>query len=187
MGSTPKPLLRTALLILVDRVYAASSAGSGSGGNPQVSANLSPADVGVPYNGTVSVSGGKAPYVFSLSSGFLPSGLVLSQSTGSISGTPAKTGVYSFAVQATDADRHAGVQSFQIPVSTAGTITVTVSPVAATVSSSGTAQFTALVTNTYNVGVTWSASTGTISPSGLYQAPGRHQQYHRHGDGYQHR
>ncbi len=150
---------------------AASSAGSGSGGNPQVSANLSPADVGVPYNGTVSVSGGKAPYVFSLASGFLPSGLVLSQSTGSISGTPAKTGVYSFAVQATDAAGMHGVQSFQIPVSTAGTITVTVSPVAATVSSSGTAQFTALVTNTYNVGVTWSASTGTISPSGFYQAP----------------
>ncbi len=150
---------------------AASSAGSGSSGNPQVSANLSPADVGVPYHGTVSVSGGKAPYLFSLASGSLPSGLVLSQSTGSISGTPAKTGVYSFAVQATDATGMHGAQSFQIPVSAAGTITVTVSPANATVSSSGTAQFTALVTNTYNVGVTWSASPGTINASGFYQAP----------------
>jgi Putative Ig domain/Cellulase (glycosyl hydrolase family 5) len=39
------------------------------------------------------------------------------------------------------------------------------------VASSGTAQFTALVRNTRNVGVTWSASTGTISSSGLFQAP----------------
>src|SRR6202007_2307218 len=33
------------------------------------------------------------------------------------------------------------------------------------------AQFTALVSNTSNVAVTWSASPGTISSAGLYQAP----------------
>ncbi len=147
-----------------------SSAGS-SGNTVQVSGNLAPADVGVPYNGTITVSGGKAPYVFSLSSGSLPSGLALTPSTGTVSGTPAKTGVFSFSVQATDSTGMQGAQSFQITVSAAGTITVTVSPTAVTVTSSGTQQFTALVTNTSNVGVTWSASPGTISSSGLYQAP----------------
>ena len=129
---------------------AASSAGSGTTVPPQVSGRLSPADVGVPYNGTLSVSGGKAPYVFSLSSGSLPSGLALSQSTGTISGTPAKTGVFNFAVQATDSTGLQGAQSFQIPVSNAGVIAVAVSPAAATVLSSGTAQFTAAVSNTSN-------------------------------------
>jgi hypothetical protein len=50
-------------------------------------------------------------------------------------------------------------------------VVVTVSPASATVSSAGTKQFTATVTNTSNVDVTWSASAGSISNSGLYQAP----------------
>ena len=48
---------------------------------------------------------------------------------------------------------------------------VTVSPPTASVPSAGTKQFTALVTNTSNVAVTWSASPGTISSTGFYQAP----------------
>jgi len=147
------------------------SSGAPSANTVQVSGNLSAAEVGVPYNGTITVSGGKAPYVFSLSSGTLPSGLALTPSTGTVSGTPAKTGVFNFAVQATDSTGLQGAQSFQITVSAAGAITVTVSPTAVTVTSSGTQQFTALVTNTSNVGVTWSASPGTIGSSGLYQAP----------------
>lgn len=50
-------------------------------------------------------------------------------------------------------------------------IVVTVSPATATVASAKTKQFTALVTNTSNVAVTWSASPGSISTTGLYQAP----------------
>jgi hypothetical protein len=50
-------------------------------------------------------------------------------------------------------------------------VTVTVSPATATMASAGTMQFTALVLNTSNTSVTWSASKGTISSSGLYQAP----------------
>ncbi len=50
-------------------------------------------------------------------------------------------------------------------------IQVTVSPATAAVVSAGTRQFSALVTNTSNVAVNWSASLGTISSTGLYQAP----------------
>src|SRR5271169_3856587 len=50
-------------------------------------------------------------------------------------------------------------------------VQVTVSPATATVVSAGTQQFTALVINTSNVAVTWSASPGSISSTGLYQAP----------------
>src|SRR5260221_4081648 len=151
---------------------AASSAGtSGTSANPQLSGNLFPANVGVPYNGTITVSGGKAPYVFRLSSGSLPAGLTLNQATGTVSGTPGKTGVFPFAVQATDSTGIVGAQSFQIPVSTPGTIAVTVTPAISTLTSTGTMQYTALVSNTSNAAVTWTASPGTITSSGLYQAP----------------
>jgi hypothetical protein len=48
---------------------------------------------------------------------------------------------------------------------------VTVSPATATVASDGTKQFNATVTNTSNAAVTWSASSGSISNTGFYQAP----------------
>ena len=72
------------------------------------------------------------------------------------------------------------------PVSTAGTqnsrplltivisgtpaVSVSVSPTSATVQPSATKQFTATVTNATNTAVTWSATGGTISSSGLYTA-----------------
>src|SRR5713226_4862621 len=45
------------------------------------------------------------------------------------------------------------------------------SPANPTVSSGGTQQFTATVRETSNVGVTWSATAGTISKTGLFVAP----------------
>ena len=50
-------------------------------------------------------------------------------------------------------------------------ISVTVSPTLATLSSGATRQFTATVANTTNEAVTWTATAGTISPSGLFTAP----------------
>src|ERR1039457_6286033 len=69
-----------ALLLCLPWLTSCTAANSaGTNVNPQLSGNLSPAKVGVPYNGTISVSGGKAPYVFNVSSGSLPSGLALSR------------------------------------------------------------------------------------------------------------
>jgi hypothetical protein len=66
------------------------------------SAELPPASNGVPYNVTLTGSGGTAPYTFA-TSGFLPSGLVLDPS-GTISGTStAGRGVQNFQVTMTDA------------------------------------------------------------------------------------
>jgi hypothetical protein len=57
---------------------------------------------------------------------------------------------------------------FTIP---AAAISVSVSPTTATVASGGTEQFSAQVTNTSNTAVTWSATSGTVSTSGLFAAP----------------
>ncbi len=59
------------------------------------------------------------------------------------------------------------------------TVSVAISPTSATLNANGTQQFTATVTGSNNTSVTWlvnnvtggSASTGTISTSGLYTAP----------------
>src|SRR5271165_5215368 len=53
----------------------------------------------------------------------------------------------------------------------AAAISVSVSPTTATVASGGTEQFSAQVTNTSNTAVTWSATSGTVSTTGLFTAP----------------
>jgi len=53
----------------------------------------------------------------------------------------------------------------------AAAISVSVSPTTATVTSGGTEQFSAQVTNTSNTAVTWSATSGTVSATGLFTAP----------------
>jgi Abnormal spindle-like microcephaly-assoc'd, ASPM-SPD-2-Hydin len=50
-------------------------------------------------------------------------------------------------------------------------VNVSVSPTTATVVSGGSQQFSAQVTNTSNTAVTWSATAGTVSSTGLFSAP----------------
>ena len=50
-------------------------------------------------------------------------------------------------------------------------VSISISPTSATVQSGNTQQFTATVTGSASTAVTWSASSGTISSSGLYTAP----------------
>ena len=52
-----------------------------------------------------------------------------------------------------------------------GPVSVSVSPATATVVSGGSQQFSAQVTNTSNTAVTWSATAGTVSSTGLFSAP----------------
>ncbi|WP_238229751.1 Ig domain-containing protein [Methylobacterium hispanicum] len=58
--------------------------------------------VGSPYAATFAASGGAGPYVFTLTSGTLPSGLSLSPD-GRITGSPTAPGIFSYAVTVTDA------------------------------------------------------------------------------------
>jgi len=70
----------------------------------------------VPYFQQITASGGTAPYTYSRLTGNLPSGITIS-STGVISGTTtAAPGVYSFTVQALDANGAPGTQPYTITV-----------------------------------------------------------------------
>lgn len=134
-----------------------------------LSGNFVPAEVGSSYSVPLVVSGGSAPYTFAISWGRLPAGLVIGASSGIISGTPSATGTSNFGVHVTDSKGLRGSQRFEITVAAA--VVVTVTPTTATVTSGGTVPFTGVVTNASNPALTWSATSGTISSSGLYQAP----------------
>jgi hypothetical protein len=62
-------------------------------------------------------------------------------------------------------------KSAQVAVSVIPAIVVTVTPATATITSGQTQQFNHTVTGTTNTNVTWTASPGTISSTGLYTAP----------------
>jgi Putative Ig domain len=60
------------------------------------------AEAGMPYEASLSAAGGIPPYRWSLSNGTLPSGIQLQTSNGTIMGTTALAGSYSFTAQVTD-------------------------------------------------------------------------------------
>jgi len=77
-------------------------------GTPLLNATtLFPGNLNIIYSAQLSVAGGLAPYVWAISSGALPPGVVLAASTISfdtIGGTPTAEGVYPFQVKVTDAN-----------------------------------------------------------------------------------
>jgi uncharacterized protein (TIGR03437 family) len=78
------------------------------------SPSAGPTTQGVSYLATCTVSGGTAPYAWSIGSGALPQGLTSSGTTGTsinISGTPASAGSYSYSVKVTDSSATAQTQS----------------------------------------------------------------------------
>ena len=71
------------------------------------------------YSASLAASGGTAPYAWSLSSGSLPAGLMLS-SSGQISGTPTAAGTSSFTVTVTDSSSPAQNATANLSVVIAG-------------------------------------------------------------------
>ncbi len=84
--------------------------------------------VGTAYNQMVSAAGGTSPYVFSISSGALPTGLILNSATGAIAGTPTTAGTFTFTITATDASGCFGSRLYSITIASPGCPVITVSP-----------------------------------------------------------
>jgi putative Ig domain-containing protein len=144
---------------------------SSSGQTLAMSAVLPTGSVGVAYSATVTVTGGRAPYHFSLPSGELPSGTQLGPGTGTISGKPSASGSFDFAISVSDSSGSSKQQSFQIQISSGAIVSVSVTPETVNVPSGGSVRFSVLVGNSSNRAVTWAATTGTISNNGVYTAP----------------
>ncbi len=78
-------------------------------------------ELGQPYSEFISASGGLAPYAYTVSSGNLPTGLMLNGITGEIAGTPTEAGIFNFSITATDAEGCPGISSYVVTIG--GTVT----------------------------------------------------------------
>jgi hypothetical protein len=116
----------------------------------------------VVYAQTLAASGGTAPYIWSIASGSLPTGLSLNSSTGVISGTPTLEGAFSFGVLVTDSATAIDTQSLSITIS-APDITA---PVISSVTSSGVTNTAATVTWTTNEASSSQVEYGTSAAYG---------------------
>lgn len=86
--------------------------------------------------------------------------------------TSSSDGGATFYVTVTDsASTPATVTSNTVTLTVNQAVGLSVSPTSVSLTAGGTQQFSATVTGTTNTAVTWSATGGTISSSGLYTAP----------------
>jgi uncharacterized protein (TIGR03437 family) len=82
---------------------------------------------GTVYSQNLTASGGAAPYVFSVSSGSLPTGLALAIS-GTLSGTPTAAGTFGFTVRTRDANGCTGEREYTIVIAAPACPTISLNP-----------------------------------------------------------
>jgi large repetitive protein len=150
--------------------------------DPEISGTPPAGTVGTPYTATLKATGGTTPLTFT-TVGSLPAGLTFNATTGVISGTPTKAGVFSFSAQIVDSsDVPFTLKSAEsISISTAiAPLTIAGNPPAGTVgvpyttsliASGGTAPYDfSLTAGSLPAGLEISATTGAIT--GTPTAPG---------------
>jgi len=72
--------------------------------------------VGNAYSQTLSVSGGVAPYTWTVIANALPAGISLNASSGALSGTPTAAGDFSFTVKVVDKNQASTTKAFTLTV-----------------------------------------------------------------------
>ena len=126
-----------------------------------VPASLGDASPLVSYSQTLSATGGKGPYTWSISSGNLPAGLTLS-GAGTIVGAPTQVGTFSFGVRVADANGAVAEQSFSISV----VFGLIISACPTNLAEVGVAFNSQIVASGGTPPYTWSLSAGSL-PIGL--------------------
>ncbi|MFZ2492074.1 MAG: ice-binding family protein [Thermoanaerobaculia bacterium] len=134
-------------------------------------ATLPDGTVGAAYAQTITAAGGTAPYTYSILSGALPPGLVLS-AAGLISGAPTTAGSYTFTVQATDAVGCLGSRLYTIVINLAGCPVITLSPAILPPATTGTAYGPVTITAAGGTAPYTYAITAGALPPGLTLTPG---------------
>jgi hypothetical protein len=130
------------------------------GGPPLLSGTLPAGTVGQAYSQTVPLTGGLAPYAFTLVASSLPAGLTLNATTGLISGTPSAAGSTDVTVLVTDSTGLQDTRVYTLQILNPLVVTPSTLPngTVGTVYSSG-------VSTTGAVGsATFAVTTGALPP-----------------------
>jgi hypothetical protein len=131
--------------------------------------------VGAAYSTVMQATGGSGSRTWSIASGALPAGLILTAGTGTISGTPTTTGTFGFSVSVTDSASPPGIDKKDLGIAIAGAplgiVTTSLPNGALRVPYGATLQATggsgprswSVVSGTLPAGVSLNASTGVLS------------------------
>ena len=135
--------------------------------NPVIRVSIPAATLqrGMPASLQASASGGVGPYMYAVTSGSLPTGLILA-ADGSITGTPTVAGAYFFGITAVDSNGFTGVQNF---ASNVGAGAPVANPVATTVAYS-TGAGSATIAASLGGGTATSLTVGTGPSHGTVSA-----------------
>ena len=128
-------------------------------------APLPGASVGSAYSQTLTATGGKPPYSWSVTTGALPDGLSLNSNSGLISGTPTATGSFTFNARVTDSASAPANQLLSINVGPASaTPSLTITGIPANTNSAAQVPFDVVLSSVYTRTVTGQV-TLTFQPS----------------------
>jgi hypothetical protein len=125
------------------------------------------ASSGTVYSATLAATGGQSPYMWSLASGTLPTGVTLN-SSGTFAGTPVQSGTFSFTVSAADSQAHASTasQSLALLVQAAVPPPLSITTSSLANATSGTAYSSTLAATGGQSPYKWGLVSGTF-PTGM--------------------
>jgi hypothetical protein len=169
--SSNLPFLRTTLTLLFCLIVASTAMLASPIEPPKqltLTGNFPVGVVNAPYQGSLTATGGTAPYTYSAPG--LPKGLTCNATTGGITGKVTTSGQTTFTAHVKDSAGNTGAAPFTLTFNNPP-ISVTVAPKVETLPSGGSQEFLATVLYTTNTAVTWTASAGTIDANGNFYAP----------------